>query len=130
MALHGIRGSEQGSRRGREASVRMEVVRYHEIQQPKAGYRLIDHETLQKLLHVDSHTALAAAHRGWISSQLKPAPEHEERYSKSIALGSSSFVETLQAKMGIKAVGRRSRESSRDAYELQETVESYGNENT
>ena len=103
---------------------------YHEIQHPKARYRLIDHETLHKLLHVDSHTALAAAHRGWISSQLKRAPEREERYSKSIALGSQSFVETVQAKMGIKAIGRRSRESRRDAYELRETVESYGNENS
>ena len=45
-----------------------------------------------------------AAHRGWISSQLKRAPEREERYSKSIAVGSQSFVETVQAKMGIKAV--------------------------
>ena len=103
---------------------------YHEIQHPKARYRLIDHETLHKLLQVDSHTALAAAHRGWISSQLKRAPEREERYSKSIALGSQSFVETVQAKMGIKAIGRRGRESRRDAYELRETVESYGNENS
>jgi hypothetical protein len=46
------------------------------------------------------------------------------------ALGSQSFVETVQAKMGIKAMGRRSRESRRDAYELRETVESYGNENS
>ena len=32
---------------------------YHEIQQPKARYRLIDHETLRELLHVDSNTDLA-----------------------------------------------------------------------
>jgi putative transposase len=103
---------------------------YHEIQQPKERYRLIDHETLQRLLHVDSHTALAAAHRGWMSSQLKCAPEREERYSKSIAVGSQSFVETVQAKMGIKAIGRRSRESLSDAYELRETEERYGDENS
>ena len=81
-------------------------------------------------MDVDSQTALAAAHRVWISNQLKRAPEREERYSKSIALGSQSFVETVQAKMGIKAIGRRSRESLGDAYELRETVESYGNENS
>jgi putative transposase len=98
---------------------------YHEIQQPKERYRLVDNKMLQKLLHVNSQTALAAAHRGWISSQLKRAPEREERYSKSIAI-----VETVQAKMGIKAIGRRRRESRRDAYELRETVERYGHENS
>jgi putative transposase len=103
---------------------------YHEIQHPKKRYRLIDHETLQKLLHMDSQTALAATHRGWISSQLKRAPEREERYRKSIAIGSQSFVETVQAKMGIKAIGRRRRESRRDAYELRETVERYGRGNS
>jgi hypothetical protein len=96
----------------------------------KTRYRLIDHETLQRLLHVDSHTALAAAHRGWMSSQLKCAPMREERYSKSIAVGSQSFVETVQAKMGFKAIGRRSRESLSDAYELRETEERYGDENS
>jgi len=103
---------------------------YHEIQHPKERYRLIDHETLQKLLHVDSHAVLSAAHRGWISSQFKRSPEREERYSKNIALGSQSFIENLHVKMGIKAIGRRSRESRRDEYELRETVESYGNENS
>jgi len=103
---------------------------YQEIQQPRERYRLIDNKMLQKLLHVNSQTALAAVHRGWISSQLKCAPEREERYSKSIAIGSQSFVETVQAKMGIKAIGRRRRESRSDAYELRETMERYGHENS
>ncbi len=103
---------------------------YHEIQQPRKRYRLIDNKMLQKLLHLDSQTALATAHRGWISSQLSRGPEREERYSKSIAIGSQSFVETVQAKMGMKAIGRRSRESRTDAYELRETVERYGRENS
>ena len=32
---------------------------YHDIQQPKSRYRLIDHEALRELLHVDSNTDLA-----------------------------------------------------------------------
>jgi hypothetical protein len=82
---------------------------YHEIQQPKARYRLIDHKKLLALLDVDSSTALATAHRGWIASQLQRSPEREERYSKSIAIGSQSFVESVKVKMGIKAIGRRKR---------------------
>jgi REP element-mobilizing transposase RayT len=101
---------------------------YHEIQQPKERYRLIDNKMLQKLLHVNSQTALAATHRGWISSQLKRAPEREEQYSKSIAIGSQSFVESVQAKMGIKAIGRRARKTIGDRYQLRETVEKYGDE--
>ena len=77
---------------------------------------------------MNSQTALAEAHRGWLSSQLKRAPEREERYSKSIAIGSQSFVETVQAKMGIKAIGRRIRKNIGDRYQLRETVENYEDE--
>ena len=61
---------------------------------------------------------------------LRRVSEREERYSKSIAIGRQSFVETVQAKMGIKAIGRRRHESRSDAYELRETVERYGRENS
>ncbi|BBO82553.1 hypothetical protein DSCO28_31190 [Desulfosarcina ovata subsp. sediminis] len=50
---------------------------YHEIQNPKDRYRLIDHNALKSFLNVDSNEVLATTHLGWISGELKESPKRK-----------------------------------------------------
>lgn len=100
---------------------------YHEIQNPKTRYRLIDHDKLRRLLNTDTNEALAQTHRRWVESQLKTKPERREHFGRSLAVGSSEFIRSIQKALGIRAVGRRVFKTPVAGYQLKEPITAYGN---
>jgi hypothetical protein len=101
---------------------------FHEIQNPKSRYRLIDHEILRGFLNLKDQDELAKTHQGWIESQLKGRPTRQAHFSKSIAVGSRIFVERIREQLKACALGRRTVElpSKGEGYQLKEAVVKYG----
>ncbi len=80
---------------------------YHEIQQPRARYRIIDREALSELLGV-ADARLAALQNEWIEARLAAGrPEREPQWSEAVAVGRRSFVERVQEELGTRALYRQ-----------------------
>jgi putative transposase len=100
---------------------------YQEIQQPKRKNVLICYEKLRELLGFDSYERLRAVHKEWVAAQLDQSNNcRDDKWTKSIAVGSANFVENTKALMGVAATGRKSLESD-GSYQLREPRISYGN---
>ncbi len=100
---------------------------YHEIQKPKTRYRLIDHDKLRCFLNADTNEALAQTYRRWVESQLKTRPKRQAHFSRSLAVGSEVFIQSVKEALGIRAVGRRVFEAPAAAgYQLKEPIGVYG----
>jgi len=100
---------------------------FHEIQNPKTRYRLIDHDLLRRFLNVRDQDELVKTHQGWIESQLRERPIRQEHFSKSIAVGSKAFVESTCHALKARAIGRRLLELPAEGFQLRETISKYGN---
>jgi putative transposase len=73
---------------------------YHEIQQERARYRVVDRAALAAAVGVDL-SRLAGVHREWVEEALRRhRQEREVFWSESIAVGGSGFVERLQNQLG------------------------------
>ena len=98
---------------------------YSEVQQPRQRYGLIDHNKLMDLLGMDSFENLREAHRNWVEDSLRDGRSaRESKWTRSIAVGSESFVEEIKRELGAKAKGRRMLENE-EGYELREAAASY-----
>lgn len=76
---------------------------YHEIQQPRDRYRIVDRTALCDLLGVDE-SRLARVHREWIESKLQQGNlQREPHWSEAVAVGRRSFVERVQEELGARA---------------------------
>lgn len=81
---------------------------YAEIQAPRERYSIIDHRALMGLLGIPSLEALRCSHSLWVEQALACAEQvRESKWTESIAVGSSDFVETMKSKLRIRAKGRR-----------------------
>jgi putative transposase len=93
---------------------------YNEIQQPRSKTILIDYERLRKLLGFDSYDRLIIYHKGWVENHLGNEKNiRDEKWTKSIAVGSRSFVDRVKSILGALALGRKSIETG-EAYQLRE----------
>jgi len=99
---------------------------YHEIQEPKRRYRLIDRDKLREFLNTDTHATLAQTHRRWVESQLKIKPVRQKHFSRSIAVGSEAYATRVHHALGRKAIGRHVIETPGAGYQLRESVLVYG----
>ena len=98
---------------------------YHEIQNPKQRYSLINREKLAALLGLPHVDQLPAYHRSRAEAVLqKGLSQRDAKWTESIAVGDEEFVMGTKAKLGIKAIGRRKMEN-REGYELRESQNSY-----
>jgi hypothetical protein len=80
---------------------------YNEIQEPRRKNVLIDYEILKNLTGFRSYEELVISQRGWIEEYLENGANHrQDEWTKSIAVGSKSFVENVKADLGFKAKGR------------------------
>jgi len=85
---------------------------YNEIQKPRERYALINYKHLMDLLHISTVDELRSSHKKWVEEILKTKNyDRESKWSHSIAVGSKSFVESIKEKLGIRAKGRKVRES-------------------
>ena len=73
---------------------------YHEIQRERLRYRIVDRQALADALGIEL-AQLAEAHRQWIDAALRTgAPQHDPRWSESLAVGGRDFVEGVQRDLG------------------------------
>lgn len=78
-----------------------------EIQQPPDRYRLIDLVTLSALCGFNNVADFQVGHRQWVEAELRTgAMARDDRWSKSIAVGTERFVEQIRGELG-SAVGHR-----------------------
>jgi len=82
---------------------------YHEIQQARSRYRIIDHANLLSLTKIDSSPVLAKHHLDWVNEELQQdrARFRDEKWTKGLAVGQREFVEHVQAELGLKAKARK-----------------------
>jgi REP-associated tyrosine transposase len=80
---------------------------YNEIQNPPERYSIINRKTLMELFDTRNDKSFRKDHHDWVETELKnEASERNPSWSESIAVGSKHFVENIQHKLGVKALGR------------------------
>jgi hypothetical protein len=98
---------------------------YNEIQNPKRKKSLINYQKLTSLLGFASYDDVIKNHKRWVDDYLGNGKNiHDEKWTKSIAVGEKSFVERMKALMGVLAAGRKSIEVG-DSYQLRESAAVY-----
>jgi hypothetical protein len=98
---------------------------YREIQDPPQRYTLIDLKELSDASGFDDVVAFQRAHYRWVEDALvSGALTREERWSGSIAVGGSVFIERVKRKLGI-AGPRRVGAMASDSYALREPPNPY-----
>ncbi len=100
---------------------------YSEIQEPKMKNALIDYDRLQKLLGYDNYNKLTESHRSWVETFLANGDNNrDDKWSRSIAVGSQSFIEHIKSRMGVLAKGRKT-VASGESYQIREPDIFYSN---
>ena len=93
---------------------------YNEIQKPKSKNILIDYERLRKLLGLDSYDRVITYHKRWVDDYLENGKNiRDEKWTRSIAVGSRGFVDRVKSILGALALGRKSIEAG-GSYQLRE----------
>ncbi len=100
---------------------------YNEIQNPRRKNILIAYDKLMEILGAAKYEQVKQDHQGWSAELLgQGAGDRDEKWTKSIAVGSREFVDNVKAKLGILAKGRQA--IKKDAgYQLRERAEFYIN---
>jgi hypothetical protein len=98
---------------------------YQEIQEPRKKNVLIDYERLKDLFGTGSYERLKESHQQWVNEYLdKTEKIQESEWTRSIAVGSQPFVESVKKRLGVRAKGREVIEGVK-GYQLREEAESY-----
>jgi putative transposase len=98
---------------------------YNEIQAPRRKNIIIAYERLRELAGFRDYSTFASAHRKWVDASLeKSESRRDQRWTKSIAVGSKQFTEQIQTEMGVMARGRKV-ESVAGGFELREAQTAY-----
>ena len=99
---------------------------YNEIQNPRRKNVLINYDKLRELVGVETYDQVKHYHKGWVEEYLGDGNNHrEEKWTKSIAVGSKGFVEYVKSALSALAKGRESKEAG-DSYQLREPSAPYG----
>ena len=99
---------------------------YNEIQEPRRKNVLIDYEKLRTLLGFEDYAQVKPYHKKWVDEYLGNEKNiRDEKWTRSIAVGSRGFVDRVKSILGVLALGRKSVESG-DAYQLREPSIAYG----
>jgi putative transposase len=99
---------------------------YHEITSPPERYRLINRKKLLELLEHTDETTLARDYASWIDDALGCSRMRDPDWTDSIAVGTRTFVESIQMKLESKATGRRVIENDTNQFSvLREDPDSY-----
>ena len=83
---------------------------YNEIQEPKKKNVLIDYDRLRQLLGFEIYEEVGISHKKWVGSCLQNQTNgRDEKWTRSLAVGSESFIAGVKKKMGVAAKGRKTR---------------------
>jgi putative transposase len=97
---------------------------YNEIQKPRRKNILIDYEKFMELLGADKYEQAKRDHQGWTAELLNNENDRDDKWTKSIAVGSKDFVDKVKSKLGILAKGRNATKTD-TGYQLREPATSY-----
>lgn len=97
---------------------------YNEIQKPRKKNILIDYEKFMKLLGTDNYEQARQDHQGWAAGLLGNEHRQDDKWTRSIAVGSKDFVEKFKSTLGILAKGRELIKTGA-GYQLREPAKSY-----
>jgi len=75
---------------------------WHEIVDPPRRYRIIARNRLKQLLGADEKT-LTDSYEHWVEAYIQKGTKQEKIWTEAIAAGSDEFVESIKARLGIKA---------------------------
>ncbi len=93
---------------------------YNEIQKPRRKNIIIAYERLRELAGFKDYDSFASAHLKWVEDALEDIDaKRASRWTESIAVGSSPFVEHIKNAMGAMAKGR-SIQPTEGSFELRE----------
>ena len=93
---------------------------YNEVQKPRSKNILIDYERLRKLLGFDSYDRVINYHKRWVEDYLGNGKGiRDEKWTRSIAVGSRGFVDGVKSILGALALGRKNIETG-ESYQLRE----------
>lgn len=97
---------------------------YHEVQQERLRYRIVDRQALADALGVDL-SQLAEAHSRWIETALRTrARQRDPQWSESVAVGGREFVESVQRTLGDRGRYRKIEEAA-GMHSLREAAATY-----
>jgi putative transposase len=98
---------------------------FNEVQVPRRKNVIIDYERLRTLAGFSDYDSFAAAYLKWVHAALeKIGDKRDSRWTESIAVGSSTFIERIKFAMGAMAKGRSVRQNE-GAMVLLETQSAY-----
>jgi len=99
---------------------------YNEIQHPPKRYRIVDMDSLVKLMGCKNLSDLQATYKRWVQSALNSNDtSRQTHWTENIATGSKSFVEKVKNRLGLKAKSR-SVTGDRQRFQLRENVAEFG----
>lgn len=99
---------------------------YNEILHPPKRYSLIDTSKAIALLQMRDLEEFQESRKHWIEQALESENYgRESKWTKSIAVGSTGFIEATKERLGIRAKGRKVFGGNNGAYELREPVGAY-----
>ena len=79
-----------------------------------------------ELVGVESYDLVKLSHKGWVEGYLGDGNNNrDDKWTKSIAVGSKGFVESVKTLLGAIARGRKVREAA-EIYQLREPSALYG----
>jgi putative transposase len=79
---------------------------FHEIVSPPERYRLIDQEKLLELFKGTDETTLTQDYSSWIDEAIGCEEKRNPDWTESIAVGTKTFVKSIEDQLGSKATGR------------------------
>ena len=97
---------------------------YNEIQKPRRKNVLIDYGKIMELVGADNYDQVRRDHQGWSAELLGNGNGRDDKWTKSIAVGSKDFVDKVKAKLGVLAKGRDARKTEA-GFQLREPANSY-----
>ena len=98
---------------------------YNEIQSPRRKNVLINYDRLAGILGMQSYDEVKRNHKMWVEEELVAnKKQREERWTKSIAVGSREFVDSVKLSLAGRANGRKV-QGDETGYQLREPSETY-----
>ncbi len=99
---------------------------YNETQNPPKRYRIIDLDSLTRLLGFENLQDFQSAHKRWIEASLSKGDfERQSDWAENIAVGGKSFIDKVKKRLGFKAKGRPIT-SKKNHYQLRENIADFG----
>lgn len=100
---------------------------YHEIQNPRQRYRIIDYEAMKNLFQFSDFEHMKESHQKWVNEALKhDRLNRQAQWTQSIAVGDKEFLDSVKDSLNHQARGRDIVEAETGTYQLREIQESYG----